>query len=118
MHECQGSFLRMFMWRSEPWIYVLMLFRNGYPLADRPSSEDLKKLGLESLPKMPLAIRAIYAQEKRPPKAGEWYLSGSTPEAYRAPNDLSTAYHIAKLTVLKQVQGWVGPDVTEWRDPG
>lgn len=34
---------------------------------------------------------------KRPPKKGEWYLSGAVPEAYQAPNDLSTAYYIAEL---------------------
>lgn len=32
--------------------------------------------------------------EKRPPRKGEWYLSGAIPAAYRAPNDLSTPYII------------------------
>ena len=33
------------------------------------------------------AICAIYTGETRPPKQGEWYLSGAIIEAYRAPND-------------------------------
>lgn len=33
--------------------------------------------------------------EFRTPKKGEFYLSGAIVEAYRAQNDLSTAYHIA-----------------------
>jgi len=42
-------------------------------------------------------VRAIYTGEKRPPRKGEWYLSGAIPEAYRAPNDLTTPFHIATL---------------------
>lgn len=41
--------------------------------------------------------RARYAGEFRPPRSGEWYLSGAIVEAYRAPNDLSTPFHIATL---------------------
>ena len=33
--------------------------------------------------------------EFRPPKKAEFYLSGAVVHAYRAPNDLSTAYWIA-----------------------
>lgn len=58
------------------------------------ASEDFRRLG-----KLPdrQDIRAIATGEHRPPKAGEWYLSGAVVEAYHAPNDLGTAYHIAKL---------------------
>jgi len=41
--------------------------------------------------------RAKLTGEFRPPLKGEWYLSGAIPEAYKAPNDLSTAYHIVVL---------------------
>jgi hypothetical protein len=41
--------------------------------------------------------------EFRCPKKGEWYLSGAVIEAYKAPNDLSSEYHIAKLVHVKQV---------------
>lgn len=41
---------------------------------------------------------AVWTGEKRYPKKGEWYLSGSVIEACRAPNDLSNMeFHIAKL---------------------
>jgi len=45
---------------------------------------------------------AIATKEKRPPKKGEWYLSGAMVEAYRAPNDLLIPYHIAKIVRTKQ----------------
>lgn len=32
--------------------------------------------------------------ERRPPKKGEYYLSGAIPTAYKAPNDLSTPYMV------------------------
>jgi len=44
----------------------------------------------------------------RPPKKGEYYLSGAIVEAYCAPNDLSTPYLVVvktKRVVLRQV--WV-----------
>lgn len=41
--------------------------------------------------------RFVYTGEKRPPRAGEFYLSGAIVSAYRAKNDLTTAYHIARL---------------------
>ena len=54
-----------------------------YPWADYPG-EALKR------------SRFRATGEFRAPKKGEWYLSGAIVEAYRAPNDLGTAYHIAK----------------------
>jgi hypothetical protein len=42
-------------------------------------------------------VMAQWTGEKRTPKDGEWYLSGAIIEAYQAKNDLTTAYHIAKL---------------------
>ena len=36
--------------------------------------------------------------EFRPPRRGEWFLSGAIVEGYQAPNDLSMSYHIAKIT--------------------
>jgi hypothetical protein len=41
-------------------------------------------------------IRFRWNGEKRPPKAGEWYLSGSIITAYKAQSDLSYPYHIAE----------------------
>lgn len=42
-------------------------------------------------------VAAQWTGEKRPPRKGEWYLSGSYVEAWRAPNDLSEVFHIARL---------------------
>ncbi len=40
---------------------------------------------------------AFRGSEFRPPKKGEYYLSGARPVAYKAPNDLSQAYRIAQI---------------------
>ena len=49
-------------------------------------------------------IMAKYSGEKRCPKKGEWYLSGAIIGAYKAFNDLSTPYHIAKLVRVTDVR--------------
>ena len=44
----------------------------------------------------------------RPPRRGEYYLSGAIVEAWRAPNDLTTAYHVVEpLREYKLRQTWV-----------
>ena len=48
-------------------------------------------------------LRAVKTGEKRPPKAGEWFISGAIPEAHRATNDLRDPYLIAKLVVVEEV---------------
>lgn len=40
---------------------------------------------------------AITTGQFRSPKKGEWYISGSSPVAFLAPNDLSTKYSIARI---------------------
>ena len=40
---------------------------------------------------------AISTGDIRPPKKGEYYLSGAQPIAYKAPNDLSTSFLIAEI---------------------
>ena len=40
------------------------------------------------------AMAEVVKGEFRPPRKGEWYLSGAIPAAYKAPNDLTTAYRI------------------------
>jgi hypothetical protein len=65
-----------------------------YRLGDNPSINERESLGFK-----PGA--AVYTGEKRPPRKGEWYLSGALVEAYRAPNDLTAAYHIAQLVRAK-----------------
>jgi len=39
--------------------------------------------------------------EYRPPKAGEWYLSGSIVTAYHIKHDLNDPYHIAEIVWVK-----------------
>jgi hypothetical protein len=77
-----------------------------YVVVDYPSTEELKALGVDRsefrrfLPSLGMGCRKVMAVatgEKRPPRKGEWYLSGADVQAYKAPNDLTTAYHIAKL---------------------
>ena len=58
-----------------------------YPVADRvPNARN---------------VHAKRTGEFRCPKKGEWYLSGAIIEAYHAPNDLTTEYHIAVLVKTK-----------------
>ncbi len=48
-------------------------------------------------------FRVIPTGEKRAPKKGEWYLSGSTVAGYRAGGDLPSDYMIAKLVRVERV---------------
>lgn len=76
-----------------------------YPLSDWPNEAERKQYNL-TLPIRRDSAHAVWdGSPRRCPKKGEWYLSGSIIEAYRAPNDLSTPYHIAFLvaTVTKTV---------------
>lgn len=88
-----------------------------YPVADYIPMADRNALGVDSRatvaelllrtphPKLnvpSLRIMAVFTGEKRRPKKGEWYLSGAVVEAYRAPNDLPTEFHIAKLVLVEE----------------
>ena len=74
-----------------------------YPLGDPLTLAECRQLGVRS-PGGTITqgahwstVMAVWTGEKRPPKAGEWYLSGAKIEAYRAPNDFTSEYHIARL---------------------
>lgn len=75
--------------------------RNGlYPVVD--SIPGAARLGFT--PKgiaLRNSIRAKWTGERRPPRRGEWFLSGAIIEAYRALADLRTSYHIARLVRTK-----------------
>ena len=78
-----------------------------FPLADEPSPADLSSLNVEDRVGVRAVatggegqVRAVATGEFRPPRKGEWFLSGSYIEAYRAENDLPTAYHIARLALV------------------
>jgi hypothetical protein len=85
-----------------------------YRLAEAPDADDLKRLGLtvadlqgggdigihgfsEARPRQILALPS--EGKLRPPKKGEWYLSGAIPQAWRALNDLTTPYVIVRLLI-------------------
>ena len=48
-------------------------------------------------------IMAINSHKYSCPRKGEWYLSGAAVQAFRAPNDLSYAYWIAKIVRVKKI---------------
>ncbi len=66
------------------------------PLADEPSPEELAALNVEDR----IGVRAVATGEHRPPRQGEWFLSGSYIKPFRAESDLPTAYNIAKLAYV------------------
>ena len=59
-----------------------------YPLGDRHPKQ---KRYLDN------TIKAINTKEFREPKKGEWFLSGAEVTAYKARNNLSQKYFIAKI---------------------
>lgn len=66
-----------------------------YPLGDTPTADETGKASFRE--RFTGRFRAVATGEKRPPRKGEWYLSGAIIAAYRAPNDLSGDFHIARL---------------------
>lgn len=83
-----------------------------YPLGDYLSLAERNALGMQekqaliglsqAAPSAPgQRALAIDSGEYRPPRKGEWYLSGAVVTAYRAPNDLETPYHIARVVLVK-----------------
>jgi hypothetical protein len=41
-------------------------------------------------------VHYVKSGEFRPPRRGEWYLSGAIPQAWQAPNNFKTAYSILR----------------------
>lgn len=78
-------------------------------LGDTPPRSESERLGVEhrlvtswESNRDGRFLRAALAGEKRAPKKGEWYLSGARPVAYRAPNNLSSSYHICRLVAVQR----------------
>lgn len=88
-----------------------------FTLGDRPNYDDLRRwfpdMATEEARRMvpwsetmdirPSRVMAVISGEFREPKADEWYLSGAIVQAYRATNDLTTKFHIAKIVLLQAV---------------
>ena len=49
-------------------------------------------------------VMAVGTGEFRPPRKGEWYLSGAIIEAYLAKADFTHSFHIARLVVTEEVR--------------
>lgn len=65
----------------------MISFYKRYPIAEQPNAG----------PKLCRNYCIVWTGEKRCPKKGEWFLSGSYIEGYRAFADMTTPYHIGKL---------------------
>ncbi len=74
-----------------------------YRLADVPTIQEFQQNGVSyPLGENPLVARdrlaAVRTGEFREPKAGEWYISGAIPWAYKSGGfSKGSKYHIAKL---------------------
>jgi len=72
-----------------------------YPVDDRPPGVSHS---------VARTLRAEATGEYRPPRAGEWYLSGAIPAAYRAAADYAQPYQIARLvSVVRTVTETLEP---------
>jgi len=73
-----------------------------YHVHDGPTLAELNALDANPNNQTRRNCGAVWTGEKRCPKKGEWYLSGAVVEAYRALNNLTTEYHIAKLVAVEE----------------
>jgi len=82
---------------------------NLYDLSDWPTMEEAKRYGFDTPHKTKHPSRCLKGRrtgEFRPPKAGEWFLSGAIPAGYRTKNDLDGAYYILELVVASKREVW------------
>ena len=55
---------------------------------------------------LPKGIRFVKTGEKRPPKKGEYYLSGAIPEGYKAFNDMTEPRYILRKAKVELVPAY------------
>lgn len=80
-----------------------------YRLAERPKLSELARfdfviesaIWVNPFRTEGVGLVAIPIGEFRPPKKGEWFLSGAIPQAYYAPNNLTTSYQILELVIVE-----------------
>ncbi len=80
----------MTLWHAGP----ATLYPLGDPLPDGITLRD----GVEA--------RAQLTGEKRPPKAGEWYLSGAIPTAYLSRGGGTAPYMICRIVLVRKRITW------------
>lgn len=61
----------------------------------------------------PKTTRVRATAEKRPPRTGEWYLSGAIIEGYHAPYDMRDEHRIGELVKGEMVWREVKPDTDD-----
>jgi hypothetical protein len=77
-----------------------------FPIADHPTLDELRALGIEAPGAYSNARSNVRAEStgrfaQVPP--GGWYISGAFPEGYRAPNGTRSAYFLARLVRVESV---------------
>ena len=78
--------------------------RRLYGLADGLTVEEKKVLGLgRKSSDRPADVQAVRLDIRRPPRAGEWYLHGKNPRAYRAGSFLVRSYPICYLVLVEKI---------------
>lgn len=75
-----------------------------YPAADYVPGARLRSRSFLLFSMPDDSVRFQWTGEKRPPRKGEWYLSGALLAAYHANADLSTPYHIARAVKLERFE--------------
>lgn len=90
-----------------------MIKKDYYPLADHYIGDPRFNMTSSKYIHRYHDLRAIPTGEKRPPKKGEWYLSGAIIEAYQASNDLLSSHYIARIVLTKKVTTIVEEEVLE-----
>lgn len=84
-------------------ITVLEIHKDVFHLGDLPSRKEMEALGD---PDWGQTLKGTLTGEFRPPKKGEWFLSGAIPTCYKARNDLTNKRKIVKLCKVRKVEGY------------
>ena len=75
-----------------------------YRCSDAPMARDYERYGIPlEVHRRHVMAEPLAPRTMRKPKAGEWYLSGAIPMAYRAPCDLPYPFRILRLVETRAV---------------
>lgn len=90
-------------------VYIKIMKHNIYPLGETPTADETggasfnERFYSQTLNAGSEKFKAVATGEFRPPRKGEWYLSGAIVTAYKAANDLGMSFHIAKLAKVEKI---------------